>query len=127
MYGGYPQGQFQSMQYQQPQNQFNQMQQNNRLVEGYEQVKYAEVPADGSAYYFYKADGSEIYSKKWLPNCTTDVKVYKLCVEDEAKSNPFEDMTNAILDKLNSLDERLQKIEKSFLGRNNTAKKEEVK
>lgn len=138
MYGSYgnqfqqaPQTQYQYQLNQPQQYQAQQLQQNaNRIVEGYEQVKFTEIPVDGSTYFFFKADGSEIYSKKWLPNCTTEIKTYRQYFEDtepDTKTEELSSMTSQILEKLNSLEERFAKLEKAFASRATQSKKEEAK
>lgn len=58
----------------------SQVQQNNntvgKVVDSLEMVRGIDIPMDGNPYYFPKADGSIVYSKKWLPNCTTQITAY---------------------------------------------------
>lgn len=126
---GYPN--FQPMQQQMPMSfysqpmqqpmQMQQVQQNQssgKIVDSIEMVKFADVPMDGNSYYFPKADGTEIYSKRWLANGSTEVNTYvKVDInnpEEEKQQFDFNLMENNIMEKLNSLDERMAKLEKGF-------------
>lgn len=111
---------FYSQPMQQPM-QMQQVQQNQssgKIVDSIEMVKFADVPMDGNSYYFPKADGTEIYSKRWLANGSTEVNTYvKVDVnnpEEEKQQFDFNLMENNIMEKLNSLDERMAKLEKGF-------------
>lgn len=116
----------------QMQQQINQMQQqtqsvlNGKIVESIDNVKLTDVPMDGNSYYFPKADGTEIYSKRWLANGSTEVCVYKRMLNEEQEPEQhfnFNEMENNIMEKLNSIDERFAKLEKG-LTRTTTSKKE---
>ena len=109
MYGNY-------MQPQQIQQQIpvQQMQQqsglNGKIVESFEVFKGLDVPMDGNTYYFPKADGSEIYSKRWLQNGTTEQITYKVIQEQvEEKENPLMVKLNAIEEQLTALQDSLIK------------------
>lgn len=109
MYGNY-------MQPQQIQQQIpvQQMQQQNglngKIVESFEVFKGLDVPMDGNTYYFPKADGSEIYSKRWLQNGTTEQVTYKVIQEQvEEKENPLMVKLNAIEEQLTALQDSLIK------------------
>ena len=106
---------------QQQMQQVQQMQQpviNGKLVESIESVKLTDVPMDGSSYYFPKADGTEIYTKRWLANGSTEVAVYKRIINEEPEAVEskfdFNEMESNIMEKLNSIDERFAKFEKGF-------------
>lgn len=95
-----------------------------KVVESIEVVRATDIPMDGNMYYFPKADGTEVYSKRWLPNGKTEVVTYKTfeetAVQEEAPSNE-------VLDKLSSIDERLVRLERVLLRNNNkTGKKEDA-
>ena len=51
-----------------PQNQYMSI---GKVVESMDIVKVTDIPMDGNTYYFPKADGTEIYSKQFMPkfNC----------------------------------------------------------
>ena len=95
-----------------------------KLVESIDVLRSIDIPFDGNVYYFPKADRSEVYTKRWLQNGTTEQLVYKLVSEEtENKSNPIND----IMEKLDGIEERIGKIEKSVVKptNNNRNKKEE--
>lgn len=124
--------QMQQSQYQQPYVQ-QVASQNNflKVVEGIESVNVADVPVDGNSYYFIKPDGSAIYAKRWLPDCTTRVVTY-LPVENkqevvEQKENP---LNEELMNRFNMLEEKIDNISKMFSSNNKSVaknnKKEEV-
>ena len=92
-----------------------------KVVESIDVVKATDIPMDGNMYYFPKADGTEVYSKRWLPNGKTEVVTYKTAEEVAVQE---ETSNNEVLEKLNSIDERLVKLER-ILGRNNKNTKRE--
>lgn len=118
----------------QMQQQIQQMQQvqqpviNGKLVENIDSVKLTDVPMDGGSYYFPKADGTEIYTKRWLANGSTEVAVYKRVMDNEQEvTEPkfnFNEMENNIMDKLNSIEEHFSKFEKGFASKSTASKKE---
>ena len=117
-----PQQQFQPQQQQQflQRNYLTQQFPALKIVESIDSVKTMEIPMDGNVYYFPKGDGSEIYTKKWLPNGTTEQVTYKKIDEvSEVKSDP-------LLEKLNGIEEQISKIEE-LLGKQKTTKKEVTK
>ena len=110
---------------------FNQpMQQNNlsgisgKIVDSIEVVKATDIPIDGNNYYFPKADGSEIYVKKWLGNGSTEVAIFKRLenVTEEEPKVDFNAMENNIIDRLDLIDERIDKLQKGLTPRNNGRK-----
>ena len=83
---------------------------NGKVVESFEVFKGLDVPMDGNTYYFPKADGSEIYSKRWLQNGTTEQVTYKVIQEQvEEKENPLMVKLNAIEEQLTALQDSLTK------------------
>jgi hypothetical protein len=77
---------------------------------------------DGNAYYFPKADGSEVYSKRWLSNGSTEIQTYqkiKEQVKEEEKQEQFDFslMENNLLDKLESISNRIEKLEKGLTSK----------
>lgn len=136
---GYPA--YQSPQMQQPmqqipmnyftqpmQQQIQQQNPNGKIVDSIEMVKFTDIPMDGNSYYFPKADGTEIYSKRWLPNGSTEINTYaKVDVnspENTEEKFDFNLMETNIMDKLNSLEERFAKLEKGFNIKPASTKKE---
>ena len=136
----YPNFQQQYPQVQQMQNYFTpnmqqQIQQNQfpiinnlggKIVDTIEAVRVTDIPIDGNNYYFPKADGSEIYVKKWLGNGTTEVSTFKRTenVTEEENKIDFNAMENNIIEKLNLIDERLGKLEKGLTSKSTNARKE---
>ena len=57
-----------------------------KVVESMDMVKVADIPMDGNMYYFPKADGSEIYSKQFMPNGQTRILTFKPLLEDESNT-----------------------------------------
>lgn len=100
-----------------------------KVVDSLEVVKATDVPMDGNCYYFPKADGTEIYAKRWLSNGTTEVVTYKPSIEAVPAQESVEQKTlhGDILEKLDGIEERIGKIEKSLGNRSPQArnKKEE--
>ena len=105
-----------------------------KMVDSVEVVKATDIPMDGNMYYFPKADGTEIYAKKWLANGTTEVLTYKPHIEPMQDVNsvavvPNNEVYDIIVEKLDSINERIEKIEKLDIPKNNnnargTSKKE---
>lgn len=100
-----------------------------KVVDSLEVVKATDVPMDGNCYYFPKADGTEIYAKRWLSNGTTEVVTYKPSIEAVPAQESLEQKTlhGDILEKLDGIEERIGKIEKSLGNRSSQvrSKKEE--
>lgn len=62
---------------------------NGKVVDSIDVVRAMDIPMDGSTYFFPKADGTELYAKRWLPNGTTEIISYKPFLEgnsDETKN-----------------------------------------
>ena len=60
----------------------NQMSALGKIVDSIDVVKATDIPMDGNAYYFPKADGTEVYYKQWLQNGTTRILTFKPVFED---------------------------------------------
>ena len=75
--------QFQQALQPQPQMQTVQYQPLGKIVDSVDVVKATDIPMDGNAYYFPKADGTEVYMKRWLANGTTETTVYKPILDKE--------------------------------------------
>ena len=54
-----------------------------KVVESIDMVKATDIPMDGNMYYFPKADGTEIYSKAWLPNGQTRILTFKPVLDND--------------------------------------------
>lgn len=100
----------QVMQQQLPMNQLS----TGKIVDGIEMVRATDIPIDGNNYYFPKADGSEVYSKRWLQNGSTEINTYvKLNVQQEEETK--RKIEDDIIEKLNMIDERIAKLEKGLI------------
>lgn len=100
-----------------------------KIVDTVETVKVTDIPMDGNTYYFPKADGSEIYGKRWLANGKTEiirfVKAIETDQEEEVKPFDFESMQNDIVERLNAIDGRMEKIEKGLVVKSNSSRSKE--
>lgn len=84
-----------------------------KIVDSIEVVKVTDVPMDGNFYYFPKADGTEIYTKRWLANGTTEILNFtksdivdsEMQIANENKVS-FED----IVERLNTIDEKIERM-----------------
>lgn len=94
-----------------------------KIVDAIEVARASDIPMDGNAYYFPKADGSEIYTKQWTQNGTTDFVIYKRVegsVQEEPKQQDVmckEDiigMQNGLYEKLDSILDRVSRLEEAF-------------
>ena len=87
------------------------MQQNNglqgKIVDGEDIVRVTDVPMGGYGI-FPKADFSEVYIKSWNSNGTTNIVTYKPVVA--TPETPKEDTTNILLEKMNTLEEKIDSI-----------------
>ena len=64
----------------------NQMSTLGKMVDSIDVVKATDIPMDGNAYYFPKADGTEVYCKQWLQNGTTRILTFKPVFEDSTNN-----------------------------------------
>lgn len=99
-----------------------------KIVDSLEIVKVTDIPMDGNAYYFPKADGSEVYSKRWLANGKTEITRFIKAIEsdeEEVKPFDFELMQNNIFERLDVIDDRMQKLEKGLVSRTSTKAQKE--
>lgn len=95
-----------------------------KIAESVETVKATDIPIDGNAYYFPKADGSAIYTKRWLPNGTTEIMTYAPVIDTEPKNTTNEaenfkialldDLTDVVTQKFEEVFEKLDKVEKAL-------------
>ena len=128
-YSNYPYNNYTNqMQYQPQQQQLPVVQSglNGRMVESLDVAKIAEVPLGGYGI-FPKADLSEIYVKSWNNNGTTSTITFKPVIEAEVvkpEEKYFPDNSQAILDKINSLDEKLNQLIPLKEEKQNSARKE---
>lgn len=93
-----------------------------KIVESIDIVKTTDIPMDGNMYYFPKADGSEIYSKAWMPNGQTRILTFKpqfddgtnISSNDEEKLilGTLEQFLEGIQNDIKVLNEKIDKISK---------------
>lgn len=127
----YPQPPMQTQQYTQLNTQVQPIQQQTvanipgKMVDSFDVVKATDIPMDGATYYFPKADRTEIYSKRWLQNGTTENLVYRL-VTEEPKQGPIAVDWS---EQIKALDGRIEKLEKasSVSKSKTTTQKEDAK
>ena len=102
----------QPMQQQMPMNQLS----TGKIVDSIDMVKVIDIPMDGNSYYFPKADGSEVYAKKWLPNGSTEISTFVKSFNEEAKKEEFDFnlLQSNIFEKLDLIDDRIAKLEKGL-------------
>lgn len=93
-----------------------------KVVESMDIVKVTDIPMDGQSYYFPKADGSEIYSKQFMPNGQTRILTFKPITDDNPNNLPLDeekskfDTFNAFLEgiqaDIKTLSDKVDKISK---------------
>lgn len=121
----------QLQQYQQSLNTFSAL---GKIVESEDIVKTTDIPMDGNMYYFPKADGTEIYAKKWLPNGQTQILAFKPILDSKANISPsgdieqdlgaLDEFKTVFLEQIKSVNEQLERIENNIRqGSTNKAKK----
>lgn len=98
-----------------------------KIVESIDIVKVTDIPMDGNMYYFPKADGTEIYSKQFMPNGQTRILTFKplldsdtnnLSLEEEkAKFEPINDVLRDIQEDIKALTDKVDKISKPTTSR----------
>ena len=103
-----------------------------RVVNEFDEITANDVPMNGSAAFFPKADGSELQVRSWAYNGTIQTITYKPILEQNQTdgANPQNDFT-ALNDEINTFKEeilaRLDSIEKSVAKPNaSKSKKAEV-
>lgn len=111
----------QLQQYQQNLNTFSAI---GKIVESEDIVKTTDIPMDGNMYYFPKADGTEIYAKKWLPNGQTQILAFKPILDSKANISSSEDIKcefgvldefkTVFIEQIESVNERLDRIENNI-------------
>ena len=121
----FQQQQFQPQQMMQPIQQLPQTQQQSigipgKIVEGIDNVKTMDIPMDGNMYYFPKADGTEIYTKRWLQNGTTEQLVFKVQQTEVEADKP-----NPLFEKLDGIQEQINKLEELISKQNKPTSKKE--
>ena len=102
-----------------PQNQYMSI---GKVVESMDIVKVTDIPMDGNTYYFPKADGTEIYSKQFMPNGQTRILTFKPSLEENPNNLPqedkqeqfeaFNDVLRGIQSDIKALTDKVDKISK---------------
>lgn len=91
----------------QPTNQFATI---GKIVESIDIVKTTDIPMDGNAYYFPKADGTEIYAKQWLANGQTRILTFKP-IENAEVGNSTQNENKS---KISGIDEFKEVLDSKF-------------
>lgn len=127
----------QQMQMQYPQFQqqaFQQSTLNGRVVDDISTVTANEVPMDGSFGIFPKRDMSEIYIRSWSSDGTIKTlkfvpkmeEVDNSSIKDEkSKIDPIERVREVFAERFDSLDARLESIEKQITPKSNSRVRKE--
>lgn len=98
----------------------NQMSALGKMVDSIDVVKATDIPMDGNAYYFPKADGTEVYCKQWLQNGTTRILTFKPVLEDnhnnlssgteKLKISLSDDVTEVFMKRFDELEKRIDDL-----------------
>lgn len=98
----------------------NQMSTLGKMVDSIDVVKATDIPMDGNAYYFPKADGTEVYCKQWLQNGTTRILTFKPVLEDNPnnassdtekfKISLSDEVTDVFMKRFDELEKRIDDL-----------------
>ena len=98
----------------------NQMSALGKMVDSIDVVKATDIPMDGNAYYFPKADGTEVYCKQWLQNGTTRILTFKPILEDnldnlssdteKLKISLSDEVTDVFMKRFDELEKRIDDL-----------------
>ena len=98
----------------------NQMSALGKMVDSIDVVKATDIPMDGNAYYFPKADGTEVYCKQWLQNGTTRILTFKPILEDNTnnllsdteklKISLSDEVTCVVMKRFDELEKRIDDL-----------------
>ena len=91
-----------------------------KIVDSIDVVKATDIPMDGNAYYFPKADGTEVYCKQWLQNGTTRILTFKPVFEDnpnnlssdaeKLKISISDEFTEVFMKRFDELEKRIDDL-----------------
>ena len=91
-----------------------------KMVDSIDVVKATDIPMDGNAYYFPKADGTEVYCKQWLQNGTTRILTFKPVFEDnpnnvssgaeKLKIGLSDEVTEVFMKRFDELEKRIDDL-----------------
>ena len=98
----------------------NQFQTLGKMVDSIDVVKATDIPMDGNAYYFPKADGTEVYCKQWLQNGTTRILTFKPVLDDNTnnlssdaeklKISLSDEVTDVFMKRFDELEKRINDL-----------------
>ena len=98
----------------------NQMSALGKMVDSIDVVKATDIPMDGNAYYFPKADGTEVYCKQWLQNGTTRILTFKPVLEDNPNNVSYDtekfkislsdEVTDVFMKRFDELEKRIDDL-----------------
>lgn len=98
----------------------NQMSALGKMVDSIDVVKATDIPMDGNAYYFPKADGTEVYCKQWLQNGTTRILTFKPVFDDNTnnvssdteklKIGLSDEVTDVFMKRFDELEKRIDDL-----------------
>ena len=91
-----------------------------KIVNSIDVVKATDIPMDGNAYYFPKADGTEVYCKQWLQNGTTRILTFKpdldtednnvLNADEKLKIGLSDEVTEVFMKRFDELEKRIDDL-----------------
>lgn len=91
-----------------------------KVVESMDIVKVTDIPMDGNMYYFPKADGTEIYTKQFMPNGQTRILTFKPLFDDnpnilssdeeKLKYEDFSGVLMGIQEDIKTISDKVDKI-----------------
>ena len=109
-----------------------------KVVESIDMVRATDIPMNGETVYYPKADGTEIYTKRWLPNGTTEVIAYKpvlntqeeqvtntIGIDEKLITSHFKGYMDEVIKRLDGIDARLDNFEQSPTRTKSKTAKEE--
>lgn len=98
----------------------NQISALGKMVDSIDVVKATDIPMDGNAYYFPKADGTEVYCKQWLQNGTTRILTFKPVLEDNPnnvssdtekfKISLSDEVTEVLMKRFDEIEKRIDDL-----------------
>lgn len=92
-----------------------------KIVDSVDAVKAMDIPMDGAMYYFPKADGTEVYGKRWIVNeGRTRILSFKPVLETEPDNLPQTEekmkfdlsdaSTTAFMERFDSLEKQINDL-----------------
>ena len=106
-----------------------------KIVDSIDVVKATDIPMDGNAYYFPKADGTEVYCKQWLQNGTTRILTFKPAFEDNPNNVPpdteklkiglSDEVTDVFMQRFDDIEKRLEEFISKSANKSTTRTKKD--